>query len=78
MVCISRNLSVHAYSNGFTFWNYDARRQTLDTICAANYFDNVADMLTANDTIIIVASDGVRMVYVKSADSDAAVVEPLR
>ena len=47
----SKNLSVLAYSNGFTLWHY----KTVDakaTVLASNYFNDVANIFNAGDVII--------------------------
>ena len=54
----SRNLSVLAYANGFTLWHYTST-DTATVIEAANYFNDAADILRANDLIVVnVDTDG--------------------
>lgn len=52
----NKNLSVIAYANGFTLWHYSAA-ETLTTITANGYFNNVKTLMNIGDIIIINASD---------------------
>ncbi len=52
----NKNLSVIAYANGFTLWHYSAG-ETLATITANGYFNNVKTLMNIGDIIIINASD---------------------
>jgi hypothetical protein len=52
----NKNLSVIAYANGFTLWHYSAT-ETLATIAANGYFNNVKTLMNIGDIIIINASD---------------------
>lgn len=52
----NKNLSVIAYANGFTLWHYSAT-ETLATIIASGYFDNVKTLMNTGDIIIINGSD---------------------
>lgn len=53
----NKNLSVIAYANGFTLWHYCAASETLATITANGYFNNVKTLMNIGDIIIINASD---------------------
>ena len=52
----NKNLSVIAYANGFTLWHYCAA-ETLSSITANGYFNNVKTLMNIGDIIIINASD---------------------
>ncbi len=52
----NKNLSVIAYANGFTLWHYSAA-ETLATITATGYFNNVKTLMNAGDVVIINGSD---------------------
>lgn len=52
----NKNLSVIAYANGFTLWHYSAA-ETLATIIASGYFNNVKTLMNSGDIIIINGSD---------------------
>lgn len=53
----NKNLSVIAYANGFTLWHYSSASETLATITANGYFNNVKTLMNIGDIIIINASD---------------------
>ena len=61
MAFMIRNLSVLAYSNGFTLWHYKAGQERLDKTMANMYFTDADDMLAEGDIIMISASDGARL-----------------
>ncbi|MDR1477259.1 MAG: hypothetical protein LBI17_04000 [Rickettsiales bacterium] len=73
----SKDLSVLAYSNGFTLWHY---KSSLDrgAVEAEDYFDGVADIFNAGDLIFISAMDAGRngtLVYsIKSVDGGKVAV----
>lgn len=52
----NKNLSVIAYANGFTLWQY-AANETLATIATAGYFNNVKTLMNVGDIVIVNASD---------------------
>jgi len=52
----NKNLSVIAYANGFTLWHY-AANETMATISASGYFNNVRTLMNIGDIVIINASD---------------------
>lgn len=56
MVFQNKNLSVIAYANGFTLWHY-AAAETLATITATGYFNNVKTLMNIGDIVIINGSD---------------------
>ena len=53
----NKNLSVIAYANGFTLWHYSSASETLATITANGYFNNVKTLMNIGDVVIINASD---------------------
>jgi len=55
-----RDLSVLAYANGFTLWQYQGHTDTLTAISAAGYFNAAADMLNPGDLILVAGADGMR------------------
>lgn len=61
----SHNLSVLAYSNGFTLWHYRTE-DTPEEVTAYKYFEPAADMLRAGDMLLInfagPSSDGLYVV----------------
>ncbi len=52
----NKNLSVIAYANGFTLWHY-AATETMTTISASGYFNDVKTLMNTGDIVIINASD---------------------
>ena len=59
MAMDSKNLSVLAYSNGFTLWHYKTA-DTKETVVGANYFDKVANIFNVGDLIIASVNTGVK------------------
>ena len=53
----NKNLSVIAYANGFTLWHYASTTETMTTITASGYFDDVKTLMNTGDIVIINASD---------------------
>lgn len=53
----NKNLSVIAYANGFTLWHYASAADTLATVTATAYFNNVKTLMNIGDIVIINASD---------------------
>ena len=64
----NKNLSVIAYANGFTLWNY-AAAETMATIGASGYFDDVKTLMNTGDMVIINASDATSIKTVTVGDS---------
>ncbi len=64
----NKNLSVIAYANGFTLWHYAATSETMATITASGYFNDVKTLMNTGDLVIINASDktGIRSATVTS------------
>jgi len=53
----NKNLSVIAYANGFTLWHYASATETMATISASGYFNNVKSLMNIGDIVIANASD---------------------
>ena len=53
----NKNLSVIAYANGFTLWHYSSASETLATVTANGYFNNVKTLMNIGDIVIINGSD---------------------
>ena len=51
MAYVSKNLSVLAYSNGFTLWHYTTP-DTATTVDTSGYFNSAADMVRVGDMIL--------------------------
>lgn len=55
---LNRNMSVIAYANGFTLWQYYGKEDTLETILQPGYFEKVVTLMAIGDIVIISAKDG--------------------
>lgn len=53
-----RDLSVLAYTNGFTLWHYKSHVDTVDTIQEPGYFLDVFDIIKEGDMIMVTAVNG--------------------
>ena len=53
----NKNLSVIAYANGFTLWHYASTTDSIATISATGYFNDVKTLMNIGDVVIINASD---------------------
>lgn len=53
----NKNLSVIAYANGFTLWHYASTTESIATISATGYFNDVKTLMNIGDVVIINASD---------------------
>ena len=69
----NKNLSVIAYANGFTLWHYSAS-ETLATITANGYFNNVKTLMNIGDIIIINASDNTAIKKINITDLNVTTV----
>ena len=69
----NKNLSVIAYANGFTLWHYSAT-ETLSTIAANGYFNNVKTLMNIGDIIIIKASDNTAIKKINITEQNVTTV----
>ena len=70
----NKNLSVIAYANGFTLWHYSSAFETLATITANGYFNNVKTLMNIGDIIIINASDNTAIKKINITDLNVTTV----
>ena len=70
----NKNLSVIAYANGFTLWHYISASETLATITANGYFNNVKTLMNIGDIIIINASDNTAIKKINITDLNVTTV----
>jgi hypothetical protein len=68
----NKNLSVMAYANGFTLWHYSAA-ETLATISATGYFNNVKTLMNIGDLVIVNASDSTAIKRINLTTSNVTV-----
>lgn len=73
MAFANKNLSVIAYANGFTLWHYCGSKETLATISASGYFNDVKTLMNTGDIIIINASDNTAILQVTVSESNITV-----
>ena len=56
---LNRNMSVIAFANGFTLWQYKSNSDSLEQIIEwAGYFDKIKTLMAIGDIVIISAKDG--------------------
>ncbi len=71
-----RNLSVLAYTNGFTLWHYRAGDDALHAVGTPGYLDAACDMMTAGDMVMASSAEGATMLCVLRSD-DGLVAAPI-
>ena len=71
-----RNLSVLAYSNGFTLWLYQTGSEDRFALTDAGFFNDAGDMLAGGDMVMVSARDGGRLLSVL-ADSVGVRTSPM-
>ena len=64
MAFCSRNLSVLAYSNGFTLWLYKAIGEIGAILANPRFFEEAGDILAGGDMVVVSARDGGRVLSV--------------
>ncbi len=52
-----RNLSILAYSNGFTLWLYQTNQDDRSSILTDRFFQDAGDMLAQGDIVVASARD---------------------
>lgn len=73
---LNKNLSVLAYANGFTLWQYYSKGDPLEIVLEPNFFVNVKTLMAIGDIIIISAKDGTTIRTVTEL-SPSVRIEPL-
>lgn len=77
MAFVSKNLSVIAFANGITWWQYTSALDTLEDICKDGYFDKMYTLCMHGDPICIVAKDKTGIRYLKINEDKTVSVEKL-
>lgn len=54
----NKEMSVLAFANGFTLWQYKSNEDTLETVSQPGYFERVMTLMAIGDIVIINAKDG--------------------
>lgn len=71
----NKNLSVIAYANGFTLWHYASTTETMATITASGYFNDVKTLMNTGDVVIINASDNTTIQKINIDSGTVSVAE---
>jgi hypothetical protein len=71
-----RNLSVLAYTQGFTLWHYRAGSTPLGKVAEAGFFNDAADMFDTGDMILVSAAEAGRVLFVTGTEG-GVVTAPL-
>lgn len=56
-----RNLSVLAYTNGFTLWHYKAGQDGLEAVDRRDFFAGANDLLAPGDIVMGTGESGARI-----------------
>lgn len=70
---VNKNMSVVAYANGFTLWQYQSNDENLNQICEPDYFAKIVTLCAIGDIIIIVAKDGTSIKTITKLDPQVLV-----
>lgn len=62
----NKSLSVIAYANGWTLWQYMDKTISIDEMEQVGFFDRVQDLMATGDVICLVAKDTVKQLWVKT------------
>lgn len=73
MAFVHRDLSVLAYANGFTFWQYRSADDGLAAIAASGYFDGAATQLRVGD-VVAVLDDADEVAFLRVSGNAEGVV----
>lgn len=61
-----KNLSVIAYANGFTLWQYDGKKQSIKELTAPGFFNPVYALMNHGDMVILTARETSKICTVKN------------
>lgn len=70
-------MSVIAYANGFTLWQYYAKTDTVADVMADGYFNQIYTLCGLGDKIMVVASDGYVELVITKIDTKYVGTEQL-
>ena len=62
----NRNMSVIAFTNGWTLWQYIDKTISIDEMEKVGFFDKVQDLMAIGDVIYLIANDTVKQLWVKT------------
>lgn len=69
-----RRLSVLSYANGFTFFHYNGKLDTVSNCFAHNYFADACNVVSPGDMILISTATGGAMAFVSATAIDSVVL----
>lgn len=73
----NKEMSVIAYANGFTLWQYRSSEDTLEIISQPGYFERVVTLMAIGDIVIVNAQDGTAIRAVTEL-SPSVIIGPLK
>ncbi len=74
---VANNLSVLAYTRGFTLWHYRAGDTLLRTVRERGFFDDALEMFVPGDMVMVSAADGGTVLLIASTSGGEAITMPL-
>lgn len=72
-----RDLSVLAYSNGFTLWHYKASNDSMAHVGSDDFFVDAGDMMAVGDMVMVSSANGGTQFCVTRADHGSVRMAPL-
>lgn len=70
---VNKKMSVVAYANGFTLWQYQTSEETVKEVCEPDFFVKIRTLCAVGDIIIIVAKDGTSIKAITKLDPQVLV-----
>lgn len=64
----NKNMSVVAYANGWTLWQYMDKTISVDEMEQVGFFDKIKDLMAIGDVIYLIANDTVKQLWVKTLE----------
>lgn len=61
-------MSVVAYANGWTLWQYMDKTISVDEMEQVGFFDKIKDLMAIGDVIYLIANDTVKQLWVKTLE----------
>ena len=66
----NKEMSVVAYANGFTLWQYTSNVDKLEDICELGYFNRIITLANTGDIVIINGKDSTGIRYMELVGED--------
>lgn len=61
----NKNMSVIAFTNGFTYWHYSTITDSYEDVIMSGYFNPIKHLMAVGDLITIVTRETTNTLYVK-------------